>query len=196
MKTLLLTSEGPSADLISWLTDVEGDEVITQLDKITPEHVDQVKPDFMVSYNYRYIIKEEVLNLLPDRAINMHISLLPWNRGADPNFWSIVEGSPKGVTIHRLDKGVDTGEILVQTEVEFDFSKETLTSSYLLLHQEIQKLFKENWSRIKSNSVQSVPQSHTGSTHLHQEFLEIQHILGEEGWDIPVPLLIERCKDL
>ncbi|MCL0081308.1 hypothetical protein M1N64_03665 [Peptococcaceae bacterium] len=44
------------------------------------------------------------------RAINLHISFLPWNRGADPNFWSFIENAPVGVSIHYLDEGIDTGD--------------------------------------------------------------------------------------
>ena len=38
----------------------------------------------------------------------MHISYLPFNRGAHPNYWSFKDNSPKGVTIHFIDNGIDT----------------------------------------------------------------------------------------
>lgn len=46
--------------------------------------------------------------------MNLHISYLPWNKGADPNFWSCIDGTPAGVTLHHIDAGVDTGDIIAQ----------------------------------------------------------------------------------
>jgi len=76
---------------------------------------------------------------LGNRAINLHPSLLPWNRGAHSNFWSFLEDTPKGVTIHIIDEGIDTGDILLQKKIKFDQSKETLRSSYGRLQQELQQ---------------------------------------------------------
>ena len=75
--------------------------------------------DFIISYGYRHILKKDILDKFPNMAINLHISLLPWNRGADPNLWSFLEDSPKGVTIHYLDYGIDTGDILAQQKVDY-----------------------------------------------------------------------------
>ena len=90
--------------------------------------------DYLISYNYSHIIKSELLNLFPHSALNLHISYLPWNKGADPNIWSFLDDTPKGVSIHYIDKGLDTGDILGQRELFFDNEKETLESTYTLLH--------------------------------------------------------------
>jgi len=70
---------------------------------------------------------------------------LPWNRGANPNFWSFVEKTPKGVTIHKIDEGLDTGPIILQKEIEIDDRKNTFRSSYEVLHSIIQELFRKNY---------------------------------------------------
>ncbi|ANE35179.1 formyltransferase domain-containing protein [Campylobacter iguaniorum] len=54
-------------------------------DKIDSKLIVDYKFDFLISYGYRYIIKENILSLFGDNAINLHISYLPWNKGADPN---------------------------------------------------------------------------------------------------------------
>jgi len=51
-------------------------------------------------------------------VINTHPSLLPYNRGKYPYYWSIMDGTPFGVTIHRINDGVDTGDILWQHEIK------------------------------------------------------------------------------
>lgn len=53
-------------------------------------------------------------------VINTHPSLLPYNRGKYPYYWSIMDGTPFGVTIHRIDNGVDTGRILWQAKIDVD----------------------------------------------------------------------------
>ena len=55
-----------------------------------------------------------MLDRLPDRVVNLHIAYLPYNRGADPNLWSVLEDTPAGVSIHYVDEGVDTGDIIAQ----------------------------------------------------------------------------------
>ena len=97
--------------------------------------------DWIVSYGYRNILKGEVLSRFHNRMINIHISLLPWNRGAEPNFWSWLEQTPKGVTIHRIDPGIGSGEILVQKEMTFKEEEETLAHFLEKLQTEANKLF-------------------------------------------------------
>ncbi|NLW76869.1 MAG: formyl transferase, partial [Methanomicrobiales archaeon] len=60
------------------------------------------------------IINKYLLSLPKWGFINTHPSLLPYNRGKHYNFWAIVEEVPFGVTLHRVDLGVDTGDIIVQ----------------------------------------------------------------------------------
>ena len=68
--------------------------------------------DLVVSFGYRYILKGELVanECLP--IVNLHISYLPFNRGAHPNFWAFFDSTPTGVTIHLIDEGIDTGDIL------------------------------------------------------------------------------------
>src|SRR3989338_5004694 len=88
-----------------------GDEVLYTSSPISLDYVKEICPDFIISYGYSYIIKKDIINQYKDKIINMHISFLPYNRGADPNFWSFIEDTPKGVTIHYIDEGIDTGDI-------------------------------------------------------------------------------------
>ncbi len=62
------------------------------------------------------IISEHIIERYPNRLINMHLGLSPFYRGSGTNFFPIVNGEPEycGVTIHYIDKGIDTGEILAR----------------------------------------------------------------------------------
>jgi len=194
MKILFLSNNEITYPLVDWLKNDKNEEVICSTNRITPEYLKEILPDMIISYNYRYIIKEDVLEYYDKWIINLHASYLPWNKGADPNLWSFLDDTPKGITIHLIDKGVDTGDILLQKRVYFDEEKETLLSSYKELHVEIQNLFKINWENIKTKHLVPKRQSEEGSMHYIKDFGKIRGILGEEGWDISITELKRRYK--
>ena len=179
MKVLFLTNNNITAPLADWLR-ADGADVTLTGDMITVEMVKDHSPAWIVSYNYRHIIKSDVLDLCPARILNFHVSLLPWNRGADPNLWSFLEDTPKGVTIHLMDKGVDTGPILLSKELQFEAKTETLQTSYARLQEEIQSLFKENWAQIKRGGISPRPQPAGGSRHFTRDSEKFKQIVGEE----------------
>jgi len=146
------------------------DEVHATSSRVTKEEVDEYGPDLIVSYGYKHIIKEDILEPYRNKIINLHISLLPWNRGYHPNFWSFVDGTPKGVTIHLIDEGIDTGDILVQREVIFDVQEDTLATTYMRLRKEIESLFIDNWEPLKERKILPAAQSNlVGSGHYKKD---------------------------
>lgn len=183
---------GPDdSPLLTWLLD-HGESIVSTTEKISPDFVQENQFDFLISYGYRHILRKDILELFPNRAINLHISFLPYNRGADPNFWSFLEGTPKGVTIHYIDEGVDTGDIIVQKEVVFDdLTAETLGSSYQKLHREIQQLFFENWATIKAGKSDRKRQYGKGTAHRVKDKSPYLHLLEKDGWDTKVSVLVE-----
>lgn len=162
-KVLFLTCNDNAMDLYEWLRQREKVEIIK--DKLTIDMVKKCKPDLIISYNYSYLITADIIEYMKGSIFNLHISYLPWNRGASPNLWSFLDNTPKGVTIHQIDSGLDTGKILFQKRCYFDESKETFLSSYLYLHEEIKKLFKTNWEKIKNGAYVLAEQKKGGSYH-------------------------------
>lgn len=144
-----------------------------QIDLITLKNVN---PVYCISYNYSYIINEDVINHMNGRICNIHISYLPWNKGSDPNFWSFINNTPKGVTIHRVDKGLDSGKILLQIEVEFNEVIETFKTSYDTLNKMGIQLLINNWDSIKNDTLNDKPQQIGGSYHKHKEFISFTQI--------------------
>lgn len=186
MQILFLTNNQNSSDLISWLKNVAKERVVVRSKKVTIEDIKKIKPDFLISFNYKHIIKDDVIKLLPKRAINLHVSYLPWNKGANPNLWSFLENTPKGVTIHLIDKGVDTGNILVQQKVEFDENNDTLLSTYKALNKTLKELFKKNWTKIKSLKLKPKKQKGKGSIYKKKDFNKIKEILEDKKWNIKI----------
>ena len=144
-----------------------------------------LKPKIIVSYNYSFIIPEQIINFMGGNIINLHISYLPWNRGSSPNIWSFIDDTPKGVTIHKVEVGLDTGDIIFQKKIYFDEQKETLSSSYEKLNEEIVELLKQNWDKIFNEKYVATPQTRGGSYHKKadlQKFLNGKEI----SWDMTI----------
>jgi methionyl-tRNA formyltransferase len=188
MKILLLSSVDKCQNFIDFLVAC-GDNVSYTERKIDISSELLKEVDFIISYGYRHIIKADVLEIFQNRAINIHVSLLPWNRGADPNLWSFLENTPKGVTIHIMDKGIDTGDILIQEEIDFSclHESETLNTTYIKLAQLAEDLFKRFWTNTKQNGMvlNPCPQKSLGTFHFLKDRAKYEYLL-EKGWDTPV----------
>ncbi|MCP5056114.1 MAG: formyl transferase [bacterium] len=177
----------PESGLPAWI-EGEGDVVTQTTARLTPQLLEEADASLLVSYGYRFILGKPVLDRFEGRAVNLHISLLPWNKGADPNFWSFLDSTPKGVTIHYLDEGVDTGDIIVQSEMSFDSEVETLATTYAALCAEIERLFQVAWVDIKGQSCPRRRQAGTGTSHRVKDKEPYLYLL-TEGWDTPVGVL-------
>lgn len=121
--------------------------------------------ELVVSFGYRHIIQGPVLATAKRPLINLHVSLLPWNRGAHPNFWSFAERTPAGVTIHEIDEGLDTGAVIFNREVRFDTLETTFRQTQARLISEIESLFEENIDALLSGDYVARAQPPGGSYH-------------------------------
>lgn len=175
---------GPAGSSAARTIEGSGLEVARTDEPVDPELVRRGGFALLVSHGYRHIVPATVLDLLRGRAVNLHISLLPWNRGAHPNVWSAYEGTPAGVTVHHMDAGVDTGDLIAQREVEIS-DDETLRSSYDLLQREIAVLFDEVWPSLLEGTAARTAQRGSGSSHRAADLERISHAL-PQGWDTPV----------
>ena len=102
---------------------LQNDLQVFQPTKIkTPEALELFKShaaETAVVVAYGRILPQTFLEAFPRGAINVHFSLLPAYRGAAPVNWAIVRGEEKtGVTTMQMDAGLDTGDILLQTETQ------------------------------------------------------------------------------
>lgn len=156
--------------LYSWLKEI-GEKVYYYSGNLTQKQVLFMSPDLIVSYNYSKLIAEDIIRLNKGKIVNLHISYLPWNRGSDPNFWSFIENTPKGVTIHEMISELDQGDILLQKEIFFDEDFETFQTSYDVLNREIVKLFKDHFLEIKTQKLRAHPQDGEGSCHKRKDFI-------------------------
>lgn len=139
------------------------------------EQIRQLNVDIGVSIMFGYILRSAFLKLFKYGVINLHPSFLPYNRGAYPNVWSIVERTPAGVTLHYIDEGIDTGDIIAQQIVEVE-PIDTGASLYSKLEEAAFDLFKIQWPNIAQNKINRIPQTQAGTSHRVRDVDTIDHI--------------------
>ncbi len=135
-------------------------------DRITDSMTDWIseqKPDFIFSFYYRKILPKSLLAIAKDRAINIHPSLLPHYRGPVPTAWAIENGEKEvGVTIHLMDGGIDTGDILIQKRYPIG-ENETGYELYTRAMTLGTDLFRKNYDKIASGKIKPYKQEGVGS---------------------------------
>ena len=85
------------------------------------EQLQALAPDAVVVIAYGKILPKEILEIPPHGCLNVHGSILPRHRGAAPIQWTILAGDEEGgVSIMRMDEGMDTGDVLAESRVPVD----------------------------------------------------------------------------
>ena len=129
-----------------------------------------------VSAYFGYLLRPDFLQTMPRGCINLHSSLLPFNRGAHPNVWTILDRTPAGATLHMVDAGVDTGGIIAQREVEIE-PIDTGETLYRRLEEACMRLFAETWPVVRDQPIHIVPQEASLATaHKKADLARIQEV--------------------
>ena len=146
--------------------------------------------EMIISFGYRHIIPLDVIanSLCP--IVNLHISLLPWNKGAHPVFWALFENTPLGVTIHEIDEGLDTGPIIAQKEVPIEADGLTFEDVHRQLIQEIEELFLNVFGELISGHYKAIAQVGHGTSHKTRDLPE-----NFSGWSSSVKEEISKLKN-
>lgn len=128
------------------------------------------------------------VNKLGINVINTHPSYLPYNRGKYPYYWAIVDGTPFGVTIHYVDEGIDTGNILwrkkirvLPTDTGGSLYNASICSMKMLFLQHLDEIAHENFPS-------TTPQDQDHATAHHSREFEIEPITTDGMW-LPMDLL-------
>lgn len=83
------------------------------------ENISKLNIDLIISVNFEQILKRQIINIPKRGCINIHASILPKYRGRAPINWAIINGEKEtGVTVHFIEEGIDTGNIICQEIVE------------------------------------------------------------------------------
>ena len=143
------------------------------------EELRKYNADIMVVVAFGQILPKEILEMCTYGCVNVHASLLPKYRGSAPIQWAIIDGEEvTGVTTMQMDEGLDTGDMLLKTEIPVE-PKETGGSLFDKLAQAGAKLCVETLEALQNGTVTPIPQGET--TTAYAKMLDKQ--LGDINWN-------------
>ncbi len=119
-------------------------------------------PDFIVSIYFDYILDDRFIELPGKDSINLHPGYLPYNKGFYYYAWAVLDGTPAGVSIHRIVSAVDAGPIISQKRVLID-GTDTGDVIYDKHMDASVELFRTTWPSIESGTYQLFRQRHKGT---------------------------------
>lgn len=135
--------------------------------------------DIFVVAAFGQILSEEILSMPSYGCVNIHASLLPKYRGAGPIQWAIINGERvTGVTIMQMDKGIDTGDMLMKTEVEID-PRETGDSLHDKLASAGAKLIVEALEKLEHGELTPVKQPEEEASYAKM----LKKSMGKIAWE-------------
>jgi methionyl-tRNA formyltransferase len=156
------------------------------------ERLRALRPDLMVVAAYGQLLPPALLEIPPHGCVNVHTSLLPKYRGAAPIQWALLHGdAATGVTIMRIDAGLDTGPILSQRPLPIHATDNAET-----LHDRLAQagaaLLIETVKDYVAGRVQARPQPSEGASYARKITKEDGHL----EWSQPASQLWNRLRAL
>jgi len=121
------------------------------------DYMRDAEVDYIVLAWWPHIVKTPLFEIPRNGILNFHPSFLPHNRGKHYNFWTLVEGTPFGVTIHFIDEGVDTGDIVFQKEIPKTW-EDTGETLYHRAQKAMLDLFMESYPALVKGDLPRVAQ--------------------------------------
>tara|TARA_Y100000741_G_scaffold207792_1_gene158168 strand:- start:877 stop:1632 length:756 start_codon:yes stop_codon:yes gene_type:complete len=122
------------------------------------------------------IISEELINKAKFGFINTHPSFLPFSRGKHYNFWTLVEETKFGVTLHYVNKGIDSGDIIYQKRINYDWL-DNGESLFNKAKTEMINMFKEFYPLFRNDKLSAKKQNlKEGSYHHSSEIEKISEL--------------------
>ena len=136
----------------------------------TIEKIEKFDPGFIAVFGTS-ILRESFLQRFPNRLFNLHIGDPEFYRGSSCNFWPIHQGKLQhlSATIHRINQGIDTGDILSRQAITIsaEDDEQTLLLKPLQLGSRLMVETIQNW---QSGTLQSIPQNRRGKLFKKSDF--------------------------
>ena len=167
-----------------------GIEVFQPVKVKEPENIEVLRkyePDIIIVAAFGQIVPKSILDMPKYGCENVHASLLPKYRGAAPIQWAVINGDEvTGVTIMRMNEGIDTGDMIAKKTVRLA-EDETGGSLFDKLAQVGAQLCVETMEMIEAGKAEYIPQNNEEATHTSM----IRKELGLIDWNRPA-VEIER----
>jgi len=168
---------------------------VFQPQRIRRDGVEDLKalaPDLCVTAAFGQILSQEILDIPPMGNINVHASLLPRHRGSAPINWAILQGDKEaGVTSMMMDKGIDTGDMLLKSATPIQ-PGETAGELTLRLSQLGADLLLETLHALENGTLVRIPQDESQMT--YDPMLDKQ--MGIIDWTMDAESIVNRIHGL
>lgn len=149
-------------------------------------------PDLCVTAAFGQILSQEILDVPPQGTVNVHASLLPAYRGSSPIHWAIIKGEKQtGVTTMMTDRGIDTGDILLQRKTDIGPMETAgeLTDRLASLGAD---LLMETLEQIEQGKCQRAPQDNSRMSY----YPMLTKQLGAIDWALPATEIANLVRGL
>lgn len=172
----LLVTDSPDAD--------------PELDRI----MDEFPPDLGVNTGYDRLLGPAFLGRFRLGVVNPHASALPHNRGAHQSFWGIMDNTPHGASLHWMDQGLDTGDLIAQAVFEDD-GLMSAGQVHQRSHGLLVDLLEEHLPGILAGTAPRLPQPPGGSFHAPGDIREASTVHLSQALDGERLLRLARATD-
>jgi len=151
------------------------------------EWVKDLNPDIIVVFSMSQLLKEKIFSIPKYGSINLHPAFLPEYRGPNPDFWQYynMEMTP-GVTVHYIDTGEDTGDIIYQERTEIPLGIKSPPWLDKLIGEVGVKLILQALDAIQTNQAPRITQPQKSPTPRAKNLTPIEHqtIIDWQNWPI------------
>ena len=134
--------------------------------------------DLVLGVHFPYIVPHEVLRVPRFGVLNLHPAYLPYNRGWHTPSWAILDDTPYGATLHFMDSGVDTGDIVHRKQILIS-PGDTADDLYGRVKRLELEVLTEAWPAIAAGDIERRPQpAEAGTAHKRAELFspEVQEL--------------------
>lgn len=151
------------------------------------EWVKSLNSDIIVVFSMSQLLKDNIFSIPKYGAINLHPAMLPEYRGANPDFWQYynMEMNP-GVTVHYIDKGEDTGDIIYQERTTIPLGTKSPPRLDILIGQVGVKLILKALDAIQAGNAPRIKQPIDSPTDRARNLFPEEHktVIDWQNWDI------------
>jgi methionyl-tRNA formyltransferase len=143
------------------------------------EIIRPLAPDYVSCFYFDYVLDDRFLTLPKIDTINVHPGYLPYNKGFYYYVWSVLDGTPAGVSVHRMNAAADAGDLYSQASVEVT-PEDTGDTLYRKHEDAAIRLFRATWPSIVNGTYRSHPQRHPGTRHKLGEMRDLLRLDPDE----------------
>jgi methionyl-tRNA formyltransferase len=128
--------------------------------------ISEFSPDMCVVVGWYWILRRNLLDMVPEGWLGIHGSLLPKYRGGSPLVWAIINGETEsGLSLFYFNEGMDTGDII--TQKSFEIARDETIADILYKVQELStKVIRDTYRSLLDGTAPRIPQDHSRATYV------------------------------